>query len=113
MLVYGSKLIGVPVLSVQTGAPVGYVAQPIVDPDTLKVIAFRLNGPLVDRAAANLLDVSSVREYSELGMVIDDIEELVTPDDVVKIQKVLALNFDVVGLKVETKKGSKLGKVMN
>ena len=44
-------------------------------------------------------------------MVIDNIEELVTPDDVIKIQKVLALNFSLTGLKVETKKGSKLGTV--
>ena len=113
MLIYSSKLIGTPVFSVQTGAPVGYVAQLIVNPDNLKIIAFRLEGGIIGGGSANLLDVSSVREYSDLGIVIDDAEELVVADDVVRLQKVIALNFDLIGLKVETKKGSKLGKVVN
>ena len=46
-------------------------------------------------------------------MVIDDIDELVADDDVVKISKVLELNFDLINLKVETKKGSKLGKLVD
>ena len=111
MLAYNSKLIGTPVLSLQTGAPVGFVKSSIVDPDKLKILAFRLDGPLVARRPANLLDVRSVREYSNLGMVIDDIDELVTPDDVIRLRQVLELNFDLIGLKVETKKHSKLGRL--
>ncbi|MBR3132057.1 hypothetical protein IKG33_01450 [Candidatus Saccharibacteria bacterium] len=110
MLVYRSRLLNVPVLSVQTGAPVGFITEPIVNPDNLKIIAFRLQGPLVDRAN-NLLAVESIREYSNLGMVIDSVEELIADDDVVKISDILKLNFNLINLKVETKKGSKLGHV--
>ena len=113
MLVLNSKLIGVPILSVQTGSPVGFVSYPIVDPDSLKIIAFRLDGPLLKKSTATILDTKSVREYSNLGMIIDDIDELVADDDVIKISKILALNFNLNGLKVETKKGSKLGKVID
>ena len=113
MLIYGSRLIGTPILSVQAGGAVGYVASMIVDPDSLKIIGFVIEGGVVGKNSANILDVSSVREYSKLGMVIDEIEELVEPDDVVKISKVLELNFNIVGLKVETRKKSKLGKVMD
>ncbi len=111
MLVYNSKLLGAPVLSVQAGGPIGYISELIVDPNDLKIIAFRLDGPLVSRSEANLLDVKSVREYSTLGMVIDDIDELVSPEDVIKIADILKLNFSLIGLKAETKKGSKLGSV--
>ena len=111
MLIYASRLIGAPVLSVQSSGAIGYVSEPIVDPDNLKVIAFRLDGPLLRKSSANILDVSSVREYSNYGLVIDTIEELVEKDDVIKIQKVLDLNFSLINLKVETKKGSHLGKV--
>ena len=113
MLVYASKLIGIPILSVQASGPVAHVSHAIVDPDTLKIIAFRLDGPLVAKSPANLLDTSSIREYSEYGFVIDDIEELVAPDDIVRIAKVLELNFDLLGLKIETKKGSNLGKLVD
>jgi len=46
-------------------------------------------------------------------MVIDDADELVSPDDVVKIKEVLDLNFGLIGLKVETKKGTHLGKIFD
>ena len=113
MLVYRSKLIGTPVLSLQTGSPIGNLSRPIVNPDNLQIIAFKLNGPLVSRRAARLLDVKSIREYSHLGLIIDDIDELVAADDVVKIAKVLELHFDLIGLKAKTKKGSRLGHIIN
>lgn len=112
MLVYNSKLINTPVLSVQTSAPVGYISELIVDPNTLKTLAFRLSGPLISGPEC-ILDVASVREYSTLGMVIDDIDELIAPDDVISISKVLKLNFSLIDLKVETKKHTKLGKVLD
>ena len=113
MLVTYSKLIGTPVLSVQTGAPVGFISHPIIDPDSLIIIAFRLDGPLVHKSENSLLDARSIREYSDLGMVIDSIDELIADDDVIKISKILELNFDLIGLKVETKKGSRLGKLID
>ena len=112
MLITNSHLIGTPILSVQAGGEIGHIESSIVDPDSLKIIAFTINSPIIS-SSANILDISSVREYSSYGVVIDDIDELVTSDDVVKIQKVLALNFSLLNLKVETKKGSKLGRVID
>ena len=107
-----SRLIGAPVLSVQAGGPIGKITSTIIDPNDLKIIAFRLEGPLVNRQQ-NLLDARSIREYSNYGFVIDDIDELIGPDDVIKISDILKLNFDLLNLKVETKKGNKLGKVQD
>ena len=112
MLVQASRLIGTKVLSIQSTSSVGSVSSLIVDPSDCKVIGFFLSGPLVDRGA-NILDTKSIREYSRYGMVIDSLEELVNREDVIKISKVLELNFNLNGLKVETKKGSKLGKVVD
>lgn len=112
MLVYNSGLIGTPILSVQAGGAIANIAEPIVNPDNLKVLAFKLTGPIVN-ATNNILDVKSIREYSHLGIVIDDNNELIGSEDVVKIKKILDLNFNLIGLKVETKKGSKLGKIID
>lgn len=111
MLIAASRLIGTPILSMQATSQIANISDCIVDPASLKIIGFKLSGPLVNKSAANILDASSIREYSRYGMVIDSIDELVEPDDVIKIANVLKLNFNLVGLKVETKKGSKLGKV--
>lgn len=112
MLVMNSRLISAPVLSVQAGGPIGKITSTIIDPNDLKIIAFRLEGPLINRQQ-NLLDARSIREYSNYGFVIDDIDELIGPDDVIKISDILKLNFDLLNLKVETKKGNKLGKVQD
>ena len=113
MLVTTSKLIGTPILSMQAGGAIGRVSECIIDPDTLKIIAFRAEGGPIPRTGANLLATSSIREYSNFGMVIDSTDEFIDSEDVVKISKILALNFNLIGLKVESKKGSKLGKVMD
>ncbi|MBQ3453063.1 hypothetical protein IJG28_02640 [Candidatus Saccharibacteria bacterium] len=111
MLVANSKLLGLPVLSIQTGAPVGFIANSIVDPNTFQIIAFLLTGGLVREA--KYLDIKSIREYSTLGIVIDSVDELNAPDDIIKLSQVLELNFNLPGLKVETKKGSRLGHVLD
>ena len=111
MLINGSKLLNVPILSLQAEGAIAWTDAPIIDPDSLKIIGFKLSGPLVARASENILDTKSIREYSHLGMVVDSADDFIARDDVVKISKVLDLNFELIGLKVETKKGSKLGKV--
>ncbi len=112
MLVYHSRLIGTPVLSVQAGGAVAKLSDPIVNPDNLKILGFFLAGPMVD-VTNNILDVSSIREYSNYGAVIDNADEFVGSEDVVKIKKILNLNFDLIGLRVETKKGTHLGKIID
>ena len=112
MLVYNSHLVGTTILSVEAGGPIGQISSPIVDPNNLKIIAFRLTGPVID-PSSNILDIRSIREYSEYGMVIDSVDELIAPSDVVKIEQVLKLNFDLLTLKVETKKGTKLGQLID
>ena len=111
MLVSGNRLIGTPILSMQAAGQIASISSIIVDPNTLKILAFHLSGPLVNHAKANLIDVKSIREYSRFGCIIDSADELIEPEDVIKIKEILDLNFDLIGLKVETKKGSKLGKV--
>ena len=112
MLIYASRLTGTPILSMQAAAKIGQVYSPIVDPDTLKILAFYVVGPVINREE-NILNARSIREYSQYGMVIDSADELVAKDDVIKLSKIIDLNFYLPGLKVETKKGTKLGHVVD
>ncbi len=111
MLILASRIIGAPVLSMQAAGKIAEISGVIVDPEDLKIIAFRVSGPLIGKRAENILVVDSIREYSRMGMIIDSEDEFVASEDVVRVNKVLELNFELVGLKVETKKGSRLGKV--
>lgn len=111
MLVYASKLIGTPILSMQAAGAIGAVTGFIVDPNDLKTLAFYVSGGPIKNN--NILAIKSIREYSKYGCVIDSIDDLAEKDDIVKISKIIDLNFDLNGLKVETKKGTKLGKVID
>ena len=112
MLVANSRLLTLPILSVQDSGKIATISNTIIDPDSLKIIALRVRGA-TNAEGGNVLDVNSIREYSNMGLVIDSSDELISDNDVVKIGKVIELNFSLLGLKVETKKGSKLGKVMD
>ena len=112
MLVYNSRLIGTSILSVQAGGPIAQISQAVVDPNNLQIIAFRLTGPIINRQR-DLLDVQSIREISEGGYIIDSEDELISSSDVVKIEQVLNLNFNLLNLKVETKKRTRLGQIID
>lgn len=111
MLISTNKLIGTPVLSLEVGGAIGQISDIVVDPNTLKIIAFRLSGGIIPRTGANYLDTTSIREYSSYGIVIDAIDELISPNDVIKLSDILQLHFNLIGLKVESKHHHKLGKV--
>ena len=112
MLLSVSKLIGCPVLSLHLGGPIGVITNEIVDPNDLKIIAYRIKGPQTgDGEHGDILDVRSIREFSNIGMIIDSIDDLVSDGDVIKFDEVIKLNFAPIGLTVKTQNGVKLGKV--
>ena len=115
MLMNASRLIGYPVLSLHVGGPVAYVDSVVVDPEKLKIVAFMVSGSAIknDPEAGNILETSDIREFADSGMIIDSIEDFVNHGDVIKLDKIMELNFELNGLKVETKHKSKLGKIVD
>ena len=114
MLLNSNRLLNYPVLSLHLGGPIGVVKEVIINPNDLKIMALRVDGPQTgDGEHGDLLNVSNIREFSNLGIIIDSIDDLVSDGDVVKLDEVIKLNFDVIGLNVKTKKGNKLGKVFD
>lgn len=100
-------------MSLHVGGEIARVTTPIVDPNSLKIIGFRLAGKMIRDEVGDILPIESVREFSRMGMIVDSIDEFVHEADIVKIQKVLELNFALPGLKVVTRKKAKLGKVLD
>lgn len=111
MILESSKLLNYPVLSLHVAGMIAKTNAIVVDPNDLKIIAFRLYGPEVGKNSGEYLRTENIREFSGLGMVVDSEDDFVNPDDVIKLQEVLDLNFSLEGKKVESKKGTNLGKV--
>lgn len=112
MLVLKDRLIGINVMSLHTGAKIAQVENVIVDPRHLKITAFYLGGDHLDFSPA-VLGVTDVREFSDIGLIVDSANEIVSPNDLVRLQEVLKFNFKLDGLPVFDDIGKKIGNVNN
>ena len=115
MLLVGSKMIDYPVLSLHVGGEIARTKRAIIDPEDLKIIAYTVDGPVIhnDPEVGNILDLNDVREMCEQGMIVDSADVFTNREDVVKLDEIMSLEFDLVGLKVVDQKGKKLGKIVD
>ena len=112
MLMNVSHLLELPVLSLHAGGPVAWLESEIVDPATLMILGFYINGEaLDDPEVGEILDVRSIREISNLGIVVDSAEDFVNVTDVVRIERASEKEFMPAGKKVFDERGKRLGKI--
>ncbi len=104
-----------PVLSLHVGGEIARTKQAIIDPEDLKIIAYTLEGAIIqnDPEVGNILDLADVRELSEKGFIVDSADVFTTREDVVKLDEIMSLDFNLVGLKVVDQRGKKLGKIVD
>lgn len=110
MLLLGSRIIGTPILGLQTGSELARTHEPIIDPRNLTIAAYELQGPLLGRKNL-LLRVADIRELSNIGMIVDSSDEFVEAGDIIKIQQIQDFNFKLLGMPVIDEHKHKLGKV--
>ena len=109
MLIEGSKLLNYPILSLHTASRIAEVKSLVVDPNFLKIVAFEISA--VSSKQRLFLDVTSVREFSKMGMIVDSDEEFIEQNDVIKLKETIELGFILENMKVVTKKKTMLGRV--
>ncbi|HSE29231.1 MAG TPA: PRC-barrel domain-containing protein [Candidatus Saccharimonadales bacterium] len=110
MLLLNDKILTMPVVSLQTGRKLATLAKAIVDPRQLHVIAYYCEGPNLDIDPA-VLHTDDIREVSSMGMIVDSAEDIMSPEDLVRLQQIIDFDFNLVGMKVIDDSGKKIGKV--
>lgn len=113
MLITGSRLIHMPVMSLQTGTQIAETVSPVIDPANLNILAYRLTGALLDQKTETFLRVLDSRELSDIGLIVDSIEDFVEKGDVIKLDEMIDLAFSIDGINVIDEKRKKLGKVID
>lgn len=108
MLKLSESFIGVNILSLRTGRPVATTTSAIINPNNLKIEGWYV----ADRFHKNPLVLlgSDVRDLLPEGIVINDHEVLSPPEELVRLQPVLELDFELIGKPVTTSSGKNLGK---
>ena len=75
MLISADRFLNIPVMSLQTGSELARTSREIIDPKNLSIIAYELEGQLLDQRPSLLrIDVSG--EIGPLGMIIDSTMKL-------------------------------------
>lgn len=111
MLFPAERFNNAPVMSLQTGSELARTSKAVIDPSTLSVVAYELEGRLLDQNPS-LLRIADIREIGPLGMIIDSADELLSLSDVIHIKKTYEIGFELVGLKVIDERKRSVGKVV-
>ena len=112
MLVPIDRFIGLPIMSLQTGTELARTTDIIVNPRQMKVVAFYVDGPLLE-AHPSILHPSDIREVSDIGLIVDSSDQLMSLEGLVRLQEIIDLDFELKGKKVVDERGQKLGKVID
>lgn len=108
MLYLSTKLYEIPLLSVRSGGRIGTVLGPIINPHNLHIDGFYcILGNTKETIV--LLDIY-IRDITARGIIIDDHENLSTPEELVRLQPILKLRYELHDkLAIVNKK--KIGKI--
>ena len=109
MLCLSERLLGRPVMSLRTGQQVAVTTRAIINPDNLKIEGFYCTDRF-DKSTLVLL-YQDIRDVLAQGIVIDDHDVLAEPDDLVRLKKIMDIDYGVLGKRVVTTSGKHLGKV--
>lgn len=111
MLLVGSRLLNLPVMGLQTGGELARTIQPVIDPASLSIIAYTVTSELIQADGPAFLRIADTRELSDIGFIIDSVDELVIHGDVFHLDDIYSLQFHLVGMKVVDESRRKLGKI--
>jgi hypothetical protein len=109
MLQLSALITNRPVMSLRTGTQVATAVAPIINPNNLKIEGFYCTDRF-DNAELILL-YQDIRDTIPQGFVIDDHDVLAEPEELVRLKKVLSLQFQLIGKPIETVSRHKVGKV--
>lgn len=109
MLQLSATFLQRPVLSLRTGGVVATTTTPIINPDNLKIEGFYCT-PTQENGMRVLL-YQDIRDNITQGFVINDFDVLALPDELVRLHKIMEINFDPLGKQVVTVSKERVGKV--
>lgn len=109
MLRLSKHIQNLPVMSLRTGGQVGTALEPIINPNDLKIEGWYCKDHFSNKTL--ILLAGDVRDFVPQGIAVDDHDALTEPDDLIRLKKVLDLEFELRGKQVVTNHKRKLGKV--
>ncbi len=109
MLKLSSAFIGKPVISLRTLVSVATVKSALINPNTLKIEGFYCTDRYEKKDL--LLLYQNIRDFVDQGLVVDDHDVLTDPADLVRLKKIIDLDFSLIDKSVVTVNRQRMGRV--
>lgn len=109
MLQLSRTLIGRNVLSLRGGQVIGQTTSVIINPDNLKIEGLWVT-PTEGKHQLILLPLD-IRDILPAGLVVNDLDALTDPQELVRLHKVISYNYTPLGKQVVDLTKAKLGRV--
>jgi sporulation protein YlmC with PRC-barrel domain len=111
MLQLSNKFINVPVMSLRTVGQIATAERPIINPNNLKIEGWYCTDQFSKETL--ILLSQDIREIIPQGFAVDDHEVLSHPEELLRLQKILELDFELIGKHVITNRKRRVGKVVD
>ena len=109
MLKLSGKLFNTRIYSLQTGGLIGVGVRPLINPDNLKVEGWFATS--IYQAGLLILPIVEIRQISRMGIAVNDHESLTDQAELIRLQPLIKLDYQIIGKSVVTESKQKLGKV--
>ena len=111
MLKLSVSLNKIPIFSLQTGGQVGLADKPIINPDNLKIEGWIVSTVFND--GMHILPISEIREVVPRGIAVNDQHAITPYQDLIRMQKLININYQLIGKSVVTESKKRLGRVQD
>lgn len=109
MLLLSESILNRPVMSLRTGGTIATSTSIIVNPDNLKIEGLFCSAKESKKDLVLLFQ--DIRNIVSKGIVVNDHEALSTPEILIRLKKILDINYQLLGKNVVTVSKSRVGKV--
>ncbi len=109
MLQLSGSFLNKPVMSLRTGGQIATVMAPIINPNNLKIEGFYCQDRF-DKHRVVLL-YQDIRDVIKQGLVVNDHDVLVVPEELVRLKDIMGINFELLNKPVVTVSKEKVGKI--
>ncbi|HEX8182752.1 MAG TPA: PRC-barrel domain-containing protein [Candidatus Saccharimonadales bacterium] len=109
MLQLSGTMLNRDVLSLRTGSPIAQITASIINPDNLKIEGFYCTE--FDTKQQMVLLYQDIRDILPQGVVVNDLDALSEPEELIRLKKILEMDFELLGKPVVTISNEKIGKV--
>ncbi len=104
-----STLYNLPIFSLATGHQIGVAVRPLINPMNLLIEAWFVTSNF--GKGLLLLPTREIREIGRQGIAVNDREAITPAEDLVRLKKLIQIDFQLLDKKVEGENKTRIGRV--